>query len=224
MESIVSRKKPPPGTLGVVEQRKLDKSSRIKAAAHAEFRERGFVGATMREIAARADVATGTLFLYAPDKSNLLLWILNEDLDILTDEAFAKIPPGATLLDQLVALFTPRYKYWGADPELAIYALQEVMLMRNVNNDPKSQIGHYHRRRASLISRIATIVETHQAQKTVRTDESATLIATLIMNIYLAAVRLWLREPKSTVKSGVGQLQSLLRLALIGVITPPVSP
>jgi AcrR family transcriptional regulator len=169
----VSRIKP--GTIGVREQGKIDKERRIKAAAHAEFRENGYVGATMRSIAARAEVATGTLFLYAPDKRNLLLWILNDDLDELTDKAFADLPPGGGLLAQLSALFTPRYVYWGADPDLAAAALGEVMQMRSAEDQGDSQISHYHRRRASLIARISHLIAEHQQAGDVRRDHHGDL-------------------------------------------------
>jgi AcrR family transcriptional regulator len=212
----VSRIKP--GTIGVREQGKIDKERRIKAAAHAEFRENGYVGATMRSIAARAEVATGTLFLYAPDKRNLLLWILNDDLDELTDKAFADLPPGGDLLAQLSALFTPRYVYWGADPDLAAAALGEVMQMRSAEDQGDSQISHYHRRRASLISRISHLIAEHQQAGDVRRDEEAATIAGLVMAIYLAAVRLWLREPAPQVDAGIAALTTLLRVALNGVL------
>jgi AcrR family transcriptional regulator len=205
------------------EQGKLDKERRIKAAAQAEFRENGYLGATMRSIAARAGVATGTLFLYAPDKANLLLWILNEDLDELTDRAFAQISADDDLLAQLVTLFIPRYRYWSADPDLAVHALGEVMLMRNAVNAPESQIGHYHRRRASLITRIAELVAVHQKRGIVRAGETPETIASLVMAIYLAAVRLWLREPIPDVDAGVAQFTLLLNVALKGILEPTVS-
>jgi AcrR family transcriptional regulator len=215
----VSRLKP--GTIGVREQGKIDKERRIKAAAQGEFRENGYLGATMRSIAARAGVATGTLFLYAPDKPNLLLWILNEDLDALTDQTFSQIPAKARLLDQLVVLFTPRYRYWSADPELASHALGEVMLMRTDAGTPDSQIAHYHRRRGSLITRIAELITEHQQRGDVRTGEAPETIAALVMAIYLAAVRIWLREAVPEVDAGIERLTVLLRVALNGVLTTP---
>src|ERR1700733_10378271 len=58
---------------GLRERKKLDKSKRIKAAAKAVFREKGYTQATMREVSDLAGVAAGTLFLYARDKRDLLL-------------------------------------------------------------------------------------------------------------------------------------------------------
>ncbi len=47
------------------ESNKLQKLRRIKSAAAALFTEKGFDAATTRDIARRARVAKGTLFLYA---------------------------------------------------------------------------------------------------------------------------------------------------------------
>ena len=62
------------------ESNKLQKRRRILSAARAVFTESGYDGANIREIAKRAGVATGTIFLYAPDKRELLLWVISEDL------------------------------------------------------------------------------------------------------------------------------------------------
>jgi AcrR family transcriptional regulator len=45
---------------------------RLREAAHKVFLERGYEGATTREIAARAEIAMGTLFIYATEKRDLL--------------------------------------------------------------------------------------------------------------------------------------------------------
>lgn len=55
-----------------------DKRDRIFAAAEARFAEDGFEATTIQQIAAAADVATGTVFRYASSKSELLLMVYNE--------------------------------------------------------------------------------------------------------------------------------------------------
>jgi TetR/AcrR family transcriptional regulator len=63
--------------LGRRERNKLDKLERITAAAGALFAERGVDDVTTQEIADRADIGTGTLFLYAKTKGELLLLVQN---------------------------------------------------------------------------------------------------------------------------------------------------
>ena len=65
---------PPPGRRERNKQQKLD---RIVAAAAELFAERGVDEVTTAEIAERADIGTGTLFLYAKNKGELLLLVQN---------------------------------------------------------------------------------------------------------------------------------------------------
>ena len=51
---------------------KRERRRRLREAAHKVFLERGYEGATTREIAARAEIAIGTLFIYATEKRDLL--------------------------------------------------------------------------------------------------------------------------------------------------------
>ena len=69
-----------PVVLGLRERNKLDKLQRIKHAARTLFIEKGFDETTTREIARRAGVALGTLFLYATDKRDLLFLICTDEL------------------------------------------------------------------------------------------------------------------------------------------------
>jgi len=63
--------------LGRRERNKLDKLERITTAAGELFAERGVDDVTTQEIADRADIGTGTLFLYAKTKGELLLLVQN---------------------------------------------------------------------------------------------------------------------------------------------------
>ena len=63
--------------LGRRERNKLDKLARITSAAGELFAERGVDDVTTQEIADRADIGTGTLFLYAKTKGELLLLVQN---------------------------------------------------------------------------------------------------------------------------------------------------
>ncbi|GAA4624392.1 TetR/AcrR family transcriptional regulator [Cellulomonas oligotrophica] len=69
-----------PGTprpQGRRERNKQDKLERITAAARELFAERGVDDVTTQEIAERADIGAGTLFLYARSKGELLLLVQN---------------------------------------------------------------------------------------------------------------------------------------------------
>ncbi|MGY4773471.1 TetR/AcrR family transcriptional regulator [Kribbella sp. CWNU-51] len=59
------------------ERNKQDKLDRITAAASELFAERGVDEVTTQEIADKADIGAGTLFLYAKSKGELLLLVQN---------------------------------------------------------------------------------------------------------------------------------------------------
>lgn len=66
-----------PQAPGRRERNKQEKLARITAAAGELFLEHGVDDVTTQQIADRADIGTGTLFLYAKTKSELLLLVQN---------------------------------------------------------------------------------------------------------------------------------------------------
>ncbi|MDF2848237.1 MAG: transcriptional regulator, partial [Oerskovia sp.] len=66
-----------PTTTGRRERNKQLKLERITAAARDLFAEHGVDEVTTQQIAERADIGTGTLFLYAKNKGELLLLVQN---------------------------------------------------------------------------------------------------------------------------------------------------
>jgi len=66
-----------PRPLGRRERNKQDKLERITAAARDLFEEHGVDDVTTQQVADRADVGAGTLFLYAKNKGELLLLAQN---------------------------------------------------------------------------------------------------------------------------------------------------
>ena len=208
--------------LGRRERSKLDKRRRISEAARAVFTEFGYERANMREIAKRAGVATGTLFLYAPDKRNLLLWILTDDLDGVSAESFASLRRDASktdLLDQLMHVFEARYRYWGTDPDLSLHALQELIVSREYMATPGTHLADYMARRVQLNERIASLVRAQQERGEIDKATDPELVARLALAIFNAAMRTWLRTVNADLDAGLEELRRLLALAIDGVKT-----
>src|ERR1700687_4948856 len=91
-------------TDGLRMRNKLDKLRRIKEAARNLFLSKGFDDATMREIAVRAGVGLGTIFLYAKNKRDLLFLTVNDPLKKVTAQAEAAIDPKAPLINNLLVV------------------------------------------------------------------------------------------------------------------------
>jgi AcrR family transcriptional regulator len=101
------------------EQNKLDKRERIREAAYALFCEQGFEESTMAQVAERAEVAKGTLFLYCSDKDDLLCLVMHERLRTTVDRAFLALPR-RELLAQLLHVFGQLFDMYAEHPRLAM--------------------------------------------------------------------------------------------------------
>ena len=95
--------------IGRREQAKQDKRERIMAAARELFVEHGVSGVTTQQVADRADVAIGTLYLYASTKAELLIMVQNEKFATAIDDglAAANTAVGQGVLAGVLALVRP---------------------------------------------------------------------------------------------------------------------
>jgi len=89
------------------ERNKQEKLDRIAAAAAELFAEHGVDDVTTQQIADRADIGTGTLFLYAKTKGELLLLVQNSHYveALERGQAAAEAIPDA--LDAVLAIVRP---------------------------------------------------------------------------------------------------------------------
>src|SRR5215469_6498156 len=85
-------------------RRKEARPAEILQAALACFKERGFAATRLEEVAARAGVTKGTIYLYYPSKEELFKAVVRGELlpNIeRLEEALSKPGPAAPLLDLL---------------------------------------------------------------------------------------------------------------------------
>ena len=201
------------------ERNKAERRRRVLDAARAVFLEHGYENATTREIASRAGVAVGTVFVYARDKRDLLMTIVNDDLEAVTDASFAEVDRAKTFLEKLIALFEPRYRYWVRDPELSTFALHETASAR-VKSVP-SETERFYNRRHRMLEKIAELVDDEQRAGRLGTPDDPATIALFLMGTYLAHARFWLSERDPQVPDGIARLRRQLELAMNGLKPPP---
>lgn len=206
------------GSSGLRERGKAMRRQRIVAAARALFRERGYEAASTREIAARAEVGTGTLFDYAPDKRALLMMVYYEDLDRLTADAYGKLPAHAPLIKQLMHMFAPRYELWGADLPLSRYAVRETFALLAQHGDHSESRSAFQTRRPLLYGKLVAIVEAAQQRKEIDTRYCATEIARLFIGVYLNESREWVQEDDADLVTGLERLRNLLLISITGML------
>ena len=207
---------PAPVKLGLRERGKLEKRRRIRAAARDVFLEKGYDAATTREIAERADVAIGTLFVYAKDKRDLLMMIVNDDLDQANQE-FGQSKKTGALIDQLSDFFRKRYQYWGSEPRLSRPVMQETFDFLSPATGQGPETARFYARRGRIVELLSDIIKTKQQAGKICTDHSAEDIGSLFMTIYMTEVRRWLSNEQPEVEAGIAHLRKLMSLALCGV-------
>lgn len=89
------------------ERNKQAKLERIVAAAGELFAERGIDDVTTQEIADAADIGTGTLFLYAKTKGELLLLVQNAHYAEALERGIRGAAATTRALDGILALASP---------------------------------------------------------------------------------------------------------------------
>jgi AcrR family transcriptional regulator len=124
-------------------RRKTARSPEILEAALAAFAERGFAATRLDDVAARAGITKGTLYLYFRNKEDLFKAVVRQELVPNIERAEAMVAqsalPSLMLLEQLVTLFSaimrsplsalPKLVLTEASnfPDLARFYLEEVV-------------------------------------------------------------------------------------------------
>ncbi len=197
-----------PPAPGRRERNKQEKLVRIVAAARRLFRERGFAETTTQQIAEAADIGTGTLFLYARSKEDLLVLVFRDEMLETARAAFAAIDRTAPLLDQLMQVFTTMLDYHEEDPEIARILLKEVAIP-NAAGDPKDIAELLN----VIFSGLAELVTTARPSQTAPGEAGALLVAeNLFANYYLALLARI--GGRTTRKQFLDRLRRLLAITL----------
>ena len=152
---------------GLRERNKLDKLRRIKDAASELFIRKGYDDTTTREIAVRAGVGLGTIFVYAATKRDLLFLLVNDDLQRVVEKAAAGVQPNRPTLENLLRTFQQHYRYFAQEPALSRLALREMSFY---DTGPEAQ--KFLKTRERLVALIAEIVRTAANQKAISSTES----------------------------------------------------
>ncbi len=197
---------------GLRERNKLDKLRRIKDAASELFVLKGYDDTTTREIAVRAGVGLGTVFVYAATKRDLLFLIVNEDLQRVVEKAASAVRPDRPMLENLLRVFRLHYRYFGQEPTLSRLALREMSFY---DTGPEAQ--KFLKTRERLITLIGEIVHMAIDGREIFPQEDASLIGWVIFSIYQFEIRHWLSSKELNIPRGVEYLRRQLVLLMTGL-------
>lgn len=191
-------------TVRTREARKEDKRTRLREAAWELFTTKGYEATTTKEIAARAGVASGTLFLYARDKADLLFLVLHDRLAAAVDEGMRTLPTDAPLLEQLMHLFSGFFRVYGEAPEVARAFVKELPGADGPNAAQTNALT------MALLTHLSALVQRAQGRGEIAADVPPMLLAHNAFGLYFVALVAWLG--KSTTLEGA--LDPLLRSSL----------
>jgi TetR/AcrR family transcriptional regulator len=168
--------------LGRRERNKLDKLQRITAAAGELFAERGVDDVTTQEIADRADIGTGTLFLYAKTKAELLLLVQNSAYAVALERGRADSASATSALEGVLAVVRPVVECNRTQVDNGRTYLREIVF-----GDPEEP---HHREALGLTTQTEELLAAVIAgEKRVSVDAARTLahVVSAIMFVSMAA-------------------------------------
>ncbi len=195
--------RPRPEPEGQRERNKREKRERLLRAAGELFEKKGFAGATAREICRRARIGTGTLFLYAQDKRDLLFRVFEDESRRLFSEAAAHLHADDSLLPGLMRLFGAFIDFYAAHPVLAHDLIEQLFLRQH----EATGLGGL---TLDFTAHVRALVERAQARGEVRADREAEVLAAAFFAHYAFWIQAWLMA-RSVTRT---QAEAALRLAL----------
>lgn len=161
------------------EQNKLEKRSRIIAAARALFADKGFEATTTQEIAQAADVAVGTVFTYAKTKEDLLIQVFHEEMVDLVERAYDKARKRRRLIDQLSEFFQTFVAYHEQDRVLAQILMRQLSYVQS--DDQRASVSDLMR---GLLRRLAMLLEAAKGREEIASDVPLVAGAEAVFAIY----------------------------------------
>lgn len=123
MNTFSQRQRAPRGARA---EQKVQTRAALLEAARALFVERGFERTTIRDVAARAGVATGTVFVHLPSKAALLAATLDDQLERTLSRAWSTLPEG-TARARVGHVVGALYGMYARSPKLARVLVKESL-------------------------------------------------------------------------------------------------
>lgn len=198
-------------TLGRRERNKQEKLGRILVAARDLFAAKGFVETTTQEIAERADIGTGTLFLYVKSKEDLLIMVFRDEMIQTSQAAFHKVSSDAPLIDQLMQVFGAMIAYHNRDLPLARALIREITILSHRERGKDVQVLM-----RIIYDGIGDIVLGVSKREKIRSDIDLVLVGETFFGIYYLGLIGWLNGYTSK-QVFLKSLRAKLSLAIDGL-------
>lgn len=106
--------------MAIKERKEREKAARREAileAAKAVFAEKGLLGSTIDEIAERAELGKGTIYLYFKAKEEMLMALLEEGLALLAQRMSRAVDPALPADENLRRISDAYYRFSREEPQ-----------------------------------------------------------------------------------------------------------
>ena len=102
----------------------IDRGAAVRRALRVLVAERGFHGASMSAIAAKAGVATGTAYTHYASKDEVVLAAYHETKAELAAAALAGVDATTPAAERFKSIWIASYQHLAANPDHALFLLQ----------------------------------------------------------------------------------------------------
>jgi len=194
------------------DRHKAEKLERIQLAARKLFGRKGFERTSVSEIAHAADVGVGTVFLYARSKEQLLVLCFRDEVGSAMDEGFRSVPPRASLIDQVMHVFSVMIEHNQRKVNLWRVFAREIPF---ASDDPRRGVKEV---MDGFYRQMERLVDAARERGEFRIKVVSTLLARNLFALYFAFLLEWLGgsyRPPELLRPG---LREILELQLAGLL------
>jgi AcrR family transcriptional regulator len=197
-------------TTGLRARNKLDKRARIQLAARRLFIAQGFAETTIEQIAKAADVAKGTVFLYAKDKRDLLISVLIDTIRTTSNDRFASLPDGPAL-DQVVHVFSGFLAEYANYPQLSRLFIKEALFLDGERHTDYQALN------TDFFIQLAGLLQEAQARGELSHDLDLMAACRNLFGLYAIVLVEWLEDLAPQLEMGVAMLRQSLAMLFWGM-------
>jgi TetR/AcrR family fatty acid metabolism transcriptional regulator len=170
--------------------RTADKRRRILDAAVAVFARTGYFAARVSDIAKKAGVADGTIYLYFRNKEDILVRLFDEVMSEHVEEARGAVRALSSAPERLLAVAQRHLSVLGANRDLAaVFQVELRQSTRFMERFTASWLRDY-------FALLDEVMEQGQRDGSVRSDINRTLAAKMLFGALDETVTSWLLADK----------------------------
>lgn len=193
------------------ERNKQEKLERIREAAQQLFEEKGFEATTTFAVAERAQIGTGTLFLYVKDKQELVLLVYHQALDETIERAFASLPSELPLLEKLLHIFEHFFRLYSHNLEISRIYIKELLFHTGYRKQVAEQINFF-------LKRLIECLELAQAQGELAQEIDLAQTTANFFALYYSVLTMWLSGVISLEEAVNQHLRNAFALQIRGLL------